>query len=90
MEQEEIFLRFARKRERRAIALGIMLLTIFLGIPLLAGRLSQWGAAAIAGTGFGGLLVYLWIDWRCPNCGSHLGREFRYTYCNHCGIRLMP
>ncbi|MFZ5826098.1 MAG: hypothetical protein ACOY94_17520 [Bacillota bacterium] len=90
MEQEEIFLRFARKRERRAIALGILLLTIFLGLPLLGAKLSQVAAAAIAGAGLVGLLIYLWIDWRCPKCDRHLGREFKHTHCSHCGTRLMP
>lgn len=90
MEQERIFLRFARKRERRAIALGILLGMLLLGIPLLADRLTSLSATILAAALFGGFGLFLWIDWRCPACDRHLGREFRHPYCSHCGTRLMP
>lgn len=34
--------------------------------------------------------LVLWIIFfRCPKCGSHLGRiDENYTYCPHCGVKL--
>lgn len=87
VDQEQIFLAFARKQVRKGIALGVALGLLFLGY-LAAGYLTEGLVMALALAIFGGIMLFLWIDWRCPACDHTLGREFSYKHCPHCGQRL--
>ena len=32
--------------------------------------------------------VCLFLFWRCPHCGKHLGRMDNAEFCKHCGEKL--
>lgn len=87
MHQEQLFLEYARKRSRRVIALVSALGLVGLML-LFAERLPERSVGRLALLIFGGLGAYTWIDWRCPACKGHLGREFSHRHCSHCGTRL--
>lgn len=89
MDQERIFLAYAHRRRRRLIAMAVTL--GLLGLEALFARdLTESSATVVAFLILGGFLLFLWIDWRCPACDGHLGREFSQRHCSHCGTRLTP
>ncbi|MFZ5817706.1 MAG: hypothetical protein ACOY93_20825 [Bacillota bacterium] len=90
MEPEQVIVRFARKRMRRTMGLGILLLFLLTGMPLFGERLSQAGIALVAIALFIAFGLFTWLDWRCPSCGRNLGRDFKYAHCPHCQVKLMP
>lgn len=32
---------------------------------------------------------FTWLNWRCPACRKHLGRNLSPKSCPHCGVTLM-
>lgn len=36
-----------------------------------------------------GLLVFSFINWRCPKCNAYLGKEIGIKHCKSCGIQLV-
>ncbi len=35
-----------------------------------------------------GALVFSFFNWRCPSCGTYLGRSISMQFCESCGARL--
>lgn len=35
------------------------------------------------------ILVFSFINWRCPKCNAYLGREVGINHCKNCGIQLV-
>lgn len=88
MDDEEVMLRFQRKKRRRVAALVLLAVAILGGYPLLARLPSQTYAAVLVFSALASFGLFVWIDWRCPFCEEPLGREWHYTFCPHCGTRL--
>jgi hypothetical protein len=34
------------------------------------------------------LLIFSFLNWRCPSCSSYLGRVFNPKFCSRCGAEL--
>lgn len=89
MDQEQIILTFAKKRQWRIGAIVFAMLTVVLIPYLLDGRAPEGLRLGIAIAGVGVMLYQQLVNWRCPKCGRHLGREFSYRHCPHCATKLM-
>jgi hypothetical protein len=35
-----------------------------------------------------GIVVFSFLNWRCPACGSYLGSQYNPRVCHHCGASL--
>jgi hypothetical protein len=42
---------------------------------------------SICAVSLGGLILY-YVNWRCPACGSYLGRAPGMIKCRKCGVKL--
>ena len=92
----EIARKFAALRRRRSI---LFYLIVGLGLAVIITQLAAHQIEAFTGLGWvQGLLtlvllvtlatvwILLAINWRCPACGTPLGRS--PTFCRNCGTRL--
>ncbi|MBP2017350.1 rubredoxin [Symbiobacterium terraclitae] len=90
MQQETRFAAYRRLRNRRTLAtwatMAVLLVLLAMGVqdwPLL------YRSAVAVGIG-GAYLGFIWLDWRCPECGKRLGRPSPVMQCPHCGAALTP
>jgi len=88
LEQQARFQAYRRIRNRRALAtwvtMGVLLLFLALGVQ----DWQLWLRSTVA-LGIGGAyLGFIWLDWRCPECGKRLGRPSPAMQCPHCGTAL--
>ena len=85
---------YARKRRHQYLISGGAIL-IAVAIGLLSGRWRSIGAIRDQPIYLGllfavliALVVYSLRNWRCPACGSLLGRSYRLNFCPNCGVEL--
>jgi len=93
-EEGRMFAAFRRVRNRQLAAvipaLGALLLVLFGAsdreaqfFGLAGENLAQIGLAVIVG-----VVIFSFLNYRCPACNAYLGRSFRPSYCRNCGARL--
>jgi hypothetical protein len=96
MEQSaEIMEAFERRRRRRFIVPGISVIVWGLLMIFERGHESFWAKPmpffAIFGVIAIGMLGFHIWNWRCPACGSLLGRNIRSPkFFPNCGVQLQP
>lgn len=83
-----------QKRRNRQIgacipAVGGLILTV-LG-KLVSDDDLWFSGVTLAFLGLGiivGVVVFSYINWRCPACDAYLGKSLSPSYCERCGVRL--
>ncbi len=91
---QDIFNQFKTRKRKQWMATGPAVLAIVL--IFLA---EEGGAESVAGVPIPvlgpfcfivilGVLVFSFMNWRCPSCGSYLGKKINPRYCSHCGVQL--
>ncbi|MCX8130689.1 MAG: hypothetical protein N3I35_11395 [Clostridia bacterium] len=93
---EQILDEFIIRRKRRSLTLGLFILFLALGLPCLmyfldageaVGNAKYLGILSIVFM-FVCLVVFEFINWRCPICSRYLKLSGNTTFCPHCKTRL--
>ena len=89
----EIREEFRKKRVRQIMAVVPMILA-FIGLVSVednpAGLLGL-PPKIVLGLSFAvivSILIFSFINWRCPSCEKYLGKAFNPKFCTKCGIQL--
>ena len=90
----KITMDFNRRRQRQLVAL-IPLILAFLPLFILdkAGPKGLWGipTAVLGPTCLVvviAVLVFSFVNWRCPSCKGYLGKAINPRFCQKCGVPL--
>lgn len=76
-----------RRRRQGALAAASVACLAVMTVLLASGRVgSPWFAGAAAAVAV--LALAAFRNWRCPACGSYLGRKPRYDVCPRCRATL--
>ncbi len=79
---------FAARRKRQWLISGVAVVAC-LGM-FLAERVPQYALVANVSlvVVILGALIFSLANWRCPACGSSLGKTINPSYCQRCGAKL--
>lgn len=94
MEQNEIKTEF-RKRQIKQIIIAIIIVPVF-GVLLYAKEnpksillgLNYDEIELISVVIIGLVLIFSFINWRCPNCQKYIGKKINPNHCSNCGVEL--
>jgi hypothetical protein len=89
----EIIAEFKKKRTRQIMAVGPIILAF---IGLLSVENNPTGIFGLAPstilvTAFAviiSVLVFSFLNWRCPSCNKYLGKAINPKFCSKCGTQL--
>ena len=92
-DSEKIKQEFRMRQKRQIVAITAAMFIVLLGAvlhkrPDLLGAFSRdalFGMQAVSIAAFIGFSAY---NWRCPNCGKHLGGDLHRQHCGKCNARL--
>jgi len=90
MEPHDRFQAYERLRIRLTAAAWVTIIAAFVVLPLVARGGARWIPILVACCIFGAYFWFIWRDWRCPECGHHLGQPARIMRCHFCGAALTP
>jgi hypothetical protein len=84
---------FKRKRTRQIMAVGPFVLAF---IALLSVEHSSSGIFGlprniVLGIAFAliiSVLIFSFLNWRCPSCNKYLGKAINPKFCSKCGVQL--
>ncbi|SKC66291.1 hypothetical protein [Maledivibacter halophilus] len=91
---EKMILEEFRKREIRQYITIFLMLLVYPAIILISAiyesHLNKIPKIILYGIILALLapVVYIYYNWRCPRCGSFLGKRFLPKFCNICGAKL--
>jgi hypothetical protein len=89
----EIREEFKKKRVRQIIAVFPMILA-FIGLVSVEGNpagLFGLPPNIVLGLSFAliiSILIFSFLNWRCPSCEKYLGKAFNPKFCTKCGTQL--
>lgn len=84
---------FAKKRKRQ-ITVAILVIPFML-LRVFKSELRQLDFINDSIIGYAliafilGILVFSFINWRCPKCEAYLGKEVLIKHCKKCGVQLV-
>jgi hypothetical protein len=89
----EISEAFKRKRTRQILAVGPFVLAF---IALLSVEHNSTGIFGlprniVLGIAFAliiSILIFSFVNWRCPSCNKYLGKAINPKFCSKCGLQL--
>jgi hypothetical protein len=89
----EISEAFKRKRTRQILAVGPFVLAF---IALLSVEHNSTGIFGlprniVLGIAFAliiSILIFSFVNWRCPSCNKYLGKAINPKFCSKCGVQL--
>lgn len=94
MDSTEIKLEF-KKRKTRQLLIGLLLIPSIFVIAFLSeteteliAGISNMSVIVGAGAVFITGIIFSFINWRCPNCKTYLGKRFNPKFCSDCGTEL--
>jgi hypothetical protein len=90
----EVLAEFRKRRVRQYIAIVPAILSLV--VVLIAGKSDPRGIAGVPMSVLGpvcfglifAVVIFSFINWRCPACNAYLGRGGSPTFCRKCGERL--
>jgi hypothetical protein len=89
----EIIAEFKKKRTRQIMAVGPIILA-FIGILSVENNptgIFGLAPSTILVTAFAviiSVLVFSFLNWRCPSCNKYLGKAINPKFCSKCGTQL--
>ena len=93
-EREQAIIAEFRKRSRRQKLVAFTALAVLAAVYLAAAlEPPEWGVFGalripLLVVGLVGVVIFRFVNWRCPSCDSCLGRRWKGSFCSHCGARL--
>lgn len=80
---------YSKKKNRRIITIAVTVaLLVLLALMDYADVDKIESAAWVILSLIAGIVLYGFVDWRCPNCNTFLGRGMAPQYCSNCGVKL--
>jgi len=84
---------FKRKQARQIMAVGPFVLAF---IAFLSAEHSSTGIfglprSIVLGIAFAliiSVLIFSFLNWRCPSCNKYLGKAINPKFCSKCGVQL--
>jgi hypothetical protein len=90
---DEIKQEFRIRQSRQIVAITAAMFIVLLGAvlymrPDLLGAFSGQTLFGLQAVSIAAFLGFSAHNWRCPNCGKHLGGDLLRRQCRKCGARL--
>ena len=92
-EQKSHFQQVFQKRKKRRITVFIIAMSLLIGVFFTYPSFILFGMPKhVWGPGFTlvilGLLLIIFLDWRCPVCKGLMGDVFQSRFCPKCGYKF--
>ena len=90
---KEITEAFKRKRARQIMAVAPFVLAFIALLSVEHNSSSIFGLPRniVLGIAFAliiSILIFSFVNWRCPSCNKYLGKAINPKFCSKCGVQL--